>query len=115
MKEQETINAAAYFVRDDAGNLQKAGTIKFIRRKNAIEIEVRLMNEDAARKMSETVPPGGYLIVDRMCGGRLQLLTGDMDMSVPYAAITSLIDQIRERLELPLVQPLPVKPNPTKS
>lgn len=115
MKEQNTINAAAYFVRDEAGNLQEAGTIKFIRHDNAIEIRVCIMKEDAARKMSETVPPYGYLIVDKMCGGRLQLLTGEMDMSVPYAAITAAIDQIRDRLDLPLVQPLPVKPNPVKS
>lgn len=119
--EKKTLNAAAFFVFDEAGKLTAGGAAGFKKLNNAVEINIKIFFKDEfAARMYET-RPAGYTIVDDFTGGRLKLLTGEMDGDIPYQAITSLIDSLRERFELPLVKGgakvngVFVKPNPAKS
>jgi len=103
--EEKTINAATFFVFDEAGKLTAGGAVKFKRLHEAVEINIKVFKDEFAVRMYEIRPVGGYTIVDDFTGGRLKLLTGDMDWGIPYRTITSLIDSLRERFELPLVNP----------
>lgn len=119
--EKETHNYAAFFVFDEAGKLTAGGAGEFKRLSGAVEIKFKIFKDEFAARMYETRPRGGYTIVDDFTGGRLKLLTGKMDADIPYQSITSLIDALRERFELPLVKGgekvkgVFVKPNPAKS
>ena len=118
--EKKTINAAAFFVFDEAGKLTAGGTAGFKKLNNAVEINIKIFKDEFAARMYET-RPSGYTVVDDFTGGRLKLLTGEMDGDIPYQVITSLIDLLRERFELPLVnrgakvKGVFMKPNPAKS
>lgn len=121
MKEN-TLNACAFFVFDEAGKLAAGGTAGFKKLNNAVEINIKIFKDEFAVLMYESRPSGvGYTIVDNFTGGRLKLLIGEMDGDIPYQAITSLIDSLRKRFELPLVnggakvKGVFVKPNPAKS
>ena len=119
--EKKTLNVAAFFVFDEAGKLTAGGAVKFKRLSGAVEIKITVFTDEVAALMYEIRPVGGYTLVDDFTGGRLKLLTGEMDADIPYQSITSLIDSLRERYELPLVkgdakaQGVFVKPNPAKS
>lgn len=119
--EKETLNAAAFFVFDEAGKLTAGGVVEFKRLSGAVAINIKIFKDEFAARMYETLPRGGYTIVDDFTGGRLKLLTGEMDGDIPYQSITSLVDSLRERFELPLVKGgakvkgVFMKPNPAKS
>lgn len=121
MEEKRNINAAAFFVFDEAGKLTAGGAVEFKRLSGAVGINIKIFKDEFAARMYETRPIGGYTIVDDFTGGRLKLFTGEMDADIPYQSITSLIDALRERFELPLVKGgekvkgVFVKPNPAKS
>lgn len=118
--EKETLNVAAFFVFDEAGKLTAGGAVEFKRLSGSVAINIKIFKDEFAARMYET-RPAGYTIVDDFTGGRLKLLTGEMDGDIPYQSITSLIDALRERFELPLVKGgekvkgVFVKPNPAKS
>ena len=120
MKEN-TLNACAFFVFDEAGNLTDGGAADLNPLNNAVEVKIKIFKKDAAVKMYNSRPSGGFTIVDGFTGGRLKLLTGDMDEGIPYQAITFLIKSLRERFDLPpvnggaKVKGVFVKPNPAKS
>lgn len=119
--EQKTRNAAAFFVFDEAGKLTAGGVVEFKKLFQAVEVKIKVFKDEFAVRMYETRPVGGYTIVDDFAGGRLKLLTSEMNGDIPYQAITSLIDSLRERFEIPLVnggakvKGVFVKPNPAKS
>lgn len=127
MKEETTINAAAFFIRNEEGKLLEGGTIQFERlSRSSVKTEIHVYKKETARRMAESCPPGGTLIRDRMSGGLIELVTAEMDMSIPYRALTDAIDNLREHFKVPLSPEckaeaakmramLPVKPNPAKS
>lgn len=101
--EQKTLNAAAFFVFDEAGKLTTGGVVEFKKLTQAVEINIKVFKDEFAVRMYETRPVGGYTIVDDFTGGRLKLLACEMDGDIPFQAVTSLIDSLRERFKLPLV------------
>lgn len=119
--EQKTLNVAAFFVFDEAGKMTAGGVVEFKKLNKAVEIKIKVFKEEFAVRMYETRPVGGYTIVDDFTGGRLKLLACEMDGDIPFQAVTSLIDSLREKFELPLVnggakvKGVFVKPNPAKS
>lgn len=119
--EKKTLNVAAFFVFDEAGKLTAGGAVEFKRLSGDVGIKIKVFKDEFAARMYETRPVGGYTIVDDFTGGRLKLLACEMDGDIPFQAVTSLIDSLRERFELPLVkggakvQGVFVKPNPAKS
>lgn len=119
--EQKTHNVAAFFVFDEAGKLTAGGVVEFKKLTQAVEIKIKVFKDEFAVRMYETRPVGGYTIVDDFTGGRLKLLACEMDGDIPFQAVTSLIDSLRERFKLPLVKGgakvkgVFVKPNPAKS
>lgn len=120
MKEN-TLNTCAFFVFDEAGNLTDGGAASLTPLNNAVEVKIRIFKKDAAEKMYNSRPSGGFTIVDDFTGGRLKLLTSEMDGNVPYVAITSLIESLRKHFKLTIVvegvevRGVFVKPNPAKS
>lgn len=126
MKEETTINAAAFFIRNEEGRLLEAGTIQFERLSRSVKMEIHVYKDEPARRLAESCPPGGTLIRDRMSGGLIELVTAEMDESIPYCALTAAIDTLRDNFNVPLSPEckaevakmramLPVKPNPTRS
>ena len=120
--EQKTLNAAAFFVFDEAGKLAAGGTAGFKKLNNAVEINIKIFKDEFAVLMYESRPSGvGYTIVDNFTGGRLKLLTSVMYDDIPYSAVTSLMESLRKHFKLPLVvegvevRGVFVKPNPAKS
>lgn len=127
MKEETTINAAAFFIRNEEGKLLEAGTIQFERlSQSSVKTEIHVYKEEPARRMAESCPPGGTLIRDRISGGLIELVTAEMDVSIPYCALTDAIDNLRQHFKVPISPEckaeaakmraiIPVKPNPAKS
>lgn len=121
MKEETTINAAAFFIRNEEGKLLKAGTIQFERlSQSSVKTEIHVYKEEPARRMAESCPPGGTLIRDRISGGLIELVTAEMDVSIPYSALTDAIDILRERFDVPIIKvpktkTIAIRPNPAKS
>lgn len=119
--EQKTLNAAAFFVFDEAGKLTTGGFVEFKKLTQTVEINIKVFKDEFAVRMYETRPVGGYTIVDDFTGGRLKLLACEMDGDIPFQAVTYLIDSLRERFKLPPVvegvevKGVFVKPNPAKS
>ena len=119
--ETKKVNACAFFVFDEAGNLTDGGTAEFTRLEDSVKTKIRIFKKEAAKGMYNSRPSGGFTIVDDFSGGRLKLLTSEMDGNVPYVAITSLIESLRKHFKLPLVvegvevRGVFVKPNPAKS
>lgn len=126
---KETTNAAGFFFRNEAGKVTDAGFILFERRDNhTVQTTIKVLNDEAALQMAETMPPGGYYVTDRMSGGRIELVTAEMDASIPYCAVTDAIEDLRDHFAVPLSQEckseaerliakktIAVKPNPTRS
>lgn len=120
MKEATKINACAFFVKDDEGQIREAGIAAFEKLHSAIKIEIRVFKEDAREKMVRDCPPGGTAIVDKMTDGRIELIASEMDDSIPFSSITSVIDVLREKFDVPIIDvPKPktiaIRPNPAKS
>lgn len=125
---KETTNAAGFFIRNEAGKVTDAGFIIFERRDNhTVQTTIKVLNDEAALQMAETMPPGGYYITDRM-SNRIELVTADMDASIPFCAVTDAIEELRDHFNIPLSQEckaeaerliakkaITVKPNPTRS
>lgn len=120
------INACAFFIKDEEGQIREAGIVAFERLRSAIKIEIKVFKEDAREKMVRTCPPGGIAIVDKMTDGLIELVTADMDVSIPYCALTDAIDNLRQHFKVPISPEckaeaakmraiIPVKPNPAKS
>lgn len=114
------VNAVAFFIKDEEGKLLEAGTIGFKKLHSAIQIEVKVLKQEAARDMFETMPPGGIAIVDKMTDGRIELISGEMDDTIPYSSITTAIDVLREKFDVPIIDVhaskfIAVKPNPKQS
>lgn len=114
------INACAFFIKDDEGQIREAGIVVFERLRSAIKIEIKVFKEDAREKMVRTCPPGGIAIVDKMTDGRIELLASEMDDSVPFNSITTAIDILRERFDVPIIKvpktkTIAIRPNPAKS
>lgn len=115
------INAVGFFVYDENRNLLEGGTASFHKLRNAIVVTIRILRQDAAKNMLESCPPGGYWIIDAFSNGRIEIITGEMDNSIPYSAITDLVDTLRERFHVPLIaepvksRTIAVTPNPAKS
>lgn len=120
MKERD-INAAVFFVFDQDGKLTDGGAAGFTRLEGQVEIKINIFKPSIARRMYETRPNGGYLIVDEFTGGRLKVLTCDMEDDIPYRAVTGLIDTLRRHFKIPPVvdgvevRGVFMKPNPAKS
>lgn len=126
---KETVNSAGFFIRNEAGKVTDAGFILFERRDNhTVQTTIKFLNDEAVTRMVETMPPGGYCVTDKMSGGRIELVTADMDASIPYCAVTDAIENLREHFNVPLSQEckaeadrlmdrktIAVKPKPTRS
>lgn len=125
---KETVNSAGFFIRNEAGKVTDAGFILFERRDNhTVQTTIKVLNDEAVTRMVETMPPGGYYVTDRM-SNRIELVTADMDASIPYCAVTDAIENLREHFNVPLSpeckaeadrlraqKTIAVKPNPTRS
>lgn len=114
------INACAFFIKDDEGQIRKAGIVAFERLHYSIKIEIKVFKEEARKQMVEDCPPGGIAIVDKMTDGRIELLAGEMDDSVPFSSITTAIDILREQFDVPIIdvpktKTIAIRPNPAKS
>lgn len=114
------INACAFFIKDEEGQIREAGIVAFDRLRSAIKIEIKVFKENAREKMVQACPPGGIAIVDKMTDGRIELLAGEMDDSVPFSVITSVIDVLRDRFDVPIIdvpktKTIAIRPNPAKS
>lgn len=119
--ETKKVNACAFFVFDEAGNLTGGGIAEFTRLKDRVATQIRTFKKEAAKRMYNTRPSYGFTIVDDFTGGRLKLLTSVMEDGIPYSAVTALVDTLRDIYKLPLVvdgvevRGMFVKPNPAKS
>lgn len=118
--EMDTINSAAFIIRDEAGNLKAAGIVNYKKLGGAVETTISTFTRDFAEKMVKNMPPGGYRIVDAFSGGRVELITIGMDNSIPYKVVTISIDKLRDHFGVPFLdEPAPkaiaVKPSPVKS
>ena len=114
------INACAFFVKDDEGQIREAGIVAFERLHSSIKTEIKIFKEKARKQMVESCPPGGTAIVDKITDGRIELLASEMDASVPFSAITSVIDVLRDRFDVPIIdvpktKTIAIRPNPAKS
>lgn len=114
------INACAFFVKDEKGQIREAGIVAFEKLHSAIKIEIKVFKDDVREKMVRTCPPGGIAIVDKMTDGRLELLTSEMDDSIPFSSITTAIDVLREKFDVPIIdvpktKTIAIRPNPAKS
>lgn len=121
-------NAAGFFIRNEAGKVTDAAFILFERRDNhTVQTTIKVLNDEAVTRMVETMPPGGYYITDRM-SNRIELVTADMDASIPFCAVTDAIEELRHYFNVPLSpecvaeaarlraqKTIAVKPNPAKS
>lgn len=117
MKDKEL---ALFYIKDEQGNKVKAGAIAATEVGHCAALDISIFKEDELDDIISGQPAGGYIITDGFSGGRIEVVTGDMDIN--YKAITGAIDAIRDRFKLPLVAEPPraqktiaVKPNPTRS
>lgn len=117
MKDKEL---ALFYIKDEQGNKVKAGAIAAESLGDLIALDITVFKETALDDIISSQPAGGYIITDGFSGGRIEVVTGDMNIN--YRAITGAIDEIRDRFKLPLVAEPPrvrkaiaVKPNPTRS
>ena len=95
-------NAAGFFIRNEAGKVTDAGLIIFERRDHhTVQTTIKVLKDEAATKMVETMPPGGYCITDRM-SNRIELVTAGMDDSIPFGAVTEAIETLRDHFNAPL-------------
>lgn len=134
MKEKIGIsNVAAFFIRDESGKITSAGTIEYKKVIShggpAIETTVKALRENDVDRMINTMPPGGISVVDKMTGGRIELVTANMEDNIPFSAIVESVDRLRDHYNIPLsaecagyadsqrkaAREILVKPNPTKS
>lgn len=124
MEENKDIKAAGFVVYDENGGIRAAGVISFREQLHGVVINISVFKEDQDVKMMKTKPAGGYRLVDDFTGGRIQLFTSEL--SVNYLALTSVIDSLREKYEIPLTKEcrkeaaklasgIPVKPSSVKS
>lgn len=125
---KETTNAAGFFIRNEAGKVTDAGLIIFERLDHhTVKATITVLKDEAVTNMVETMPPGGYYITDRM-SNRIELVTADMDASIPFCALTDAIENLRDHFNVPLSteckeeaerlmarKTIAVKPNPTRS
>lgn len=114
------INACAFFIKDEEGNIREAGILAFKKIRSAIQINVKVIKDEAREKMVQSCPPGGTAIVDKMTDGKIELLASEMDDSIPFSAITAAIDHIREKFDVPIIKAprtktIAIQPNPAKS
>lgn len=127
-----TVNACGFFIRNDSGKVTDAGIITFKRIVTSsgtkIEATVRINKDENVAPFLASIPPGGYGVTDKM-SGRIELVFSTMDDSIPFRAVTDIIDVLRDRFNLPLTPEcqaevkelesaqsiIPVKPNPTRS
>lgn len=126
---KESTNAAGFFIRNEAGEVTDAGFIQFERRDHhSVQTTIMVLKDEAVTNMVKTMPPGGYYVTDRMSGGRIELVTADMDASIPFCVVTDAIENLRGHFDVPLSQEckaeadrlrsqktIAVKPNPTRS
>lgn len=117
---EETLNAAAFFIKDEEGNIRDGGVMEFKRLRSAVQITCKVFKAEALQQMVRTRPPGGFVIVDKITDGRIELLAGEMDDSIPFASITTAIDTLRDRFDVPVIDVpkttiVAVRPNPAKS
>lgn len=124
----KTVNAAGFFIRNEAGKVTDAGFIIFERRDHqAIQTTIKILKDEAVTDMVKTMPPGGYYVTDRM-SNRIELVTAEMDASIPFCAVTDAIEDLREHFDVPLSaecvaeakriqarKTIAVQPNPAKS
>lgn len=117
MKDKEK---ALFYIKDEQGNKVKAGIIAAEDMGAAVSLDISVIKEAVLDDIISGQPAGGYIITDGFSGGRIEVVTGDMNIN--YKAITGAIDAIRARFKLPLVDEPPqvrkaiaVKPNPTRS
>lgn len=117
MKDKEL---ALFYIKDEQGNKVKAGAIAAVDMGDAVALDISVFKEDVLEDIISGQPAGGYIITDGFSGGRIEVVTGGMNIN--YKAITGAIDAIRDRFKLPLVAEPPqvrkaiaVKPNPTRS
>ena len=118
MEDMKRINACAFVIRDEEGAIQEAGIVAFKKLHNAIGVELKTFKKEAAEKMVRSSPPGGYKIIDAFTDGRIELVTSDMDDDIPYSAITSAIDFLREKFDVPVIEvpkTIAITPNPARS
>lgn len=114
------INACAFFIKDEEGTIQEAGIVLFKNLRASVGVELRTFKKDARQEMVRTLPPGGTSIIDKTSGGRIELIASDMDDSIPFSAILSTIDVLREKFDIPIIKvsktkTIAVKPNPARS
>lgn len=120
MEDLKRINACAFVIRDEAGTLLEAGIVAFKKLHAAVQFELKTFKKEAAEKMVRTCPPGGYKIIDAFTNGRIEILTVEMDDDIPYSAITSAIDFLREKFDVPVIEvpktkTIAITPNPARS
>lgn len=112
---------ALFYIKDEQGNKVKAGIIAAKEDCGiGCSLDISVFKETKLDDVISSQPAGGYIITDGFSGGRIEVVTGDMNIN--YKAITGAIDAIRDRFQLPLVAEPPqvrkaiaVKPNPTRS
>ena len=122
------VNAAGFFIRNEAGKVTDAGFILFERLDHQqIKTTIKVLKDEAVTNMVKTMPPGGYYVTDRM-SNRIELVTAEMDASIPFCAVTDAIEELRDHFNVPLSpecvaeaarlraqKTIAVKPNPAKS
>ena len=124
MEEKKDIKAAGFVVYNEEGGIHSAGVINFREQLHGVMVEISVFKQEQGVKMMKTRPAGGFRIVDDFSGGRIQLFTSEL--SVNYLALTSAIDTLREKYEIPLSEEcrkeaaklasgIPVKPSSVKS
>lgn len=111
---------ALFYIKDEQGNKVKAGVIVVKELGDGVTLDISVFKETLLDDIISSQPAGGYIITDGFSGGRIEVVTGDMNIN--FKAITGAIDVIRDRFKLPLVAEPPqirkaiaVKPNPTRS
>lgn len=123
------VNAAGFFIRNEAGNVTDGGVIIFERCDHrTVQTTIKVFKDKDVTNMLETMPPGGYYVTDRMSSGRIELVSADMDDSIPFGALTEAIEELRDHFNVPLSteckaeaerlmakKAIAVKPNPTRS
>lgn len=128
MSEIKTINATAFIIRDEAGKVTDGGFIQFDRlNPSTVKTTIKVLKDEAVTNMVDTIPPGGYCVTDRM-SNRIELITAEMDASIPFATVTDAIESLRDYFNVQLSpeckaeadrliakKTIAVKPNPVKS
>ncbi len=111
---------ALFYIKDEQGNKVNAGTIALEDLGGGIAVDISVFKETVLDDIISSQPAGGYIITDGFSGGRIEVVTSDMNIN--YKALTGAIDAIRARFNIPLVaepqqarKAIAVKPNPTRS